>query len=57
VDISWGRDNDTFTMSWSEREGPPVSPPKRRGFGTTVMEAIAEHSVDGKVDPPAWLGA
>jgi PAS domain S-box-containing protein len=50
VDISWGRDNDTFTMSWSEREGPAVSAPKRRGFGTTVMEAMAEHSVDGKVD-------
>jgi two-component sensor histidine kinase len=38
VDISWGRDNDTFTMSWSGREGPPVSAPKRHGFGTTVME-------------------
>jgi PAS domain S-box-containing protein len=50
VDISWGLDNDTFTMSWSEREGPRVSAPKRRGFGTTVMEAMAEHSVDGKVD-------
>jgi two-component sensor histidine kinase len=51
VDISWGRDNDTFTMSWTECEGPPVSAPKRRGFGTTVMEAMAEHSVNnGKVD-------
>jgi hypothetical protein len=23
-------------MNWSERDGPPVSAPKRRGFGTTV---------------------
>jgi len=50
VDIRWGRGGDTFTMSWNEREGPPVSAPKRRGFGTTVMEAMAERSVDGTVD-------
>jgi hypothetical protein len=37
-------------MGWTEREGPPVSAPKRRGFGTIVMEAMAERSVDGKVD-------
>jgi two-component sensor histidine kinase len=37
-------------MSWVERDGPPASPPKRRGFGTIIMEAMAERSVDGKVD-------
>jgi hypothetical protein len=37
-------------MSWTERQGPPVSAPKRRGFGTIVMETMAERSVDGKVD-------
>jgi two-component sensor histidine kinase len=36
-------------MSWTESEGPPVSTPKRRGFGTIVMESMAERSVDGKV--------
>jgi PAS domain S-box-containing protein len=50
VDIRWGTNDDIFTMSWTEREGPPVSAPKRRGFGTIVMEAMAERSVDGKVD-------
>jgi PAS domain S-box-containing protein len=50
VDISWGTDGETFTMSWTERDGPPVSTPKRRGFGTIVMEAMAERSVDGAVD-------
>jgi PAS domain S-box-containing protein len=49
VDICW-TDGETFTMSWVERHGPPVSAPKRRGFGTTVMEAMAERSVDGTVD-------
>src|SRR5262249_9314494 len=49
VDVSWGSDGDTLTMSWTERDGPPVSAPKRRGFGTIVMEAMAQRSVDGKV--------
>jgi two-component sensor histidine kinase len=50
VDIGWGADGDTFTMSWTEREGPAVSAPKRRGFGTIVMETMAERSVDGAVE-------
>jgi PAS domain S-box-containing protein len=50
VDVSWRIEGDAFTMTWTEREGPPVSPPKRRGFGTTVMEAMAERSLSGKVD-------
>jgi PAS domain S-box-containing protein len=49
VDISWGIVGDTFTMNWIERDGPSVSVPKRRGFGTVVMEAMAERSVDGAV--------
>src|SRR5258707_1575646 len=50
VYVSWGTVDDTFAMSWTEREGPLVSAPKRHGFGTIVMEAMAERSVDGKVD-------
>jgi two-component sensor histidine kinase len=50
VDVSWGTKGDTLTMSWTERKGPPVFAPKRRGFGTIVMEAMAARSVDGKVD-------
>jgi two-component sensor histidine kinase len=50
VDIFWGCDGDTFTMSWTEREGPPVSAPKRRGFGTIVMQAMTERSMDGAVN-------
>jgi len=50
VEVRWATDGDTLAMSWTERGGPPVSAPKRRGFGTIVMEAMAERSVDGKVD-------
>jgi two-component sensor histidine kinase len=50
VDVSWGTDNDTLTMNWTEREGPPVSAPKQRGFGTVVLEPMMKYSVDGTVD-------
>jgi PAS domain S-box-containing protein len=50
VDICWGIDGDTLAMSWTEGDGPLVSAPKRRGFGTIVIEAMAARSVDGKVD-------
>jgi PAS domain S-box-containing protein len=50
VYVSWGTVDDNFTLSWTEREGPPVSAPKRRGFGTIVMEAMTERSIDGKVE-------
>ena len=54
VDVCWA-DAETFTISWTEREGPPVSPPQRRGFGTIVMETMAERTVNGTVhlDYPA----
>jgi hypothetical protein len=45
-----GIDDGTFIISWTERNGPPVSPPKRRGFGALVMETMAARSVDGTVD-------
>jgi hypothetical protein len=50
IDVCWATDGDIFTMSWVERDGPPVSAPKRRGFGTVVMQEMAEDSLDGTVD-------
>jgi two-component sensor histidine kinase len=50
VEVSWRLEGDTFAMNWIECGGPPVSPPKQRGFGTMVMTAMAERSVDGKVE-------
>jgi PAS domain S-box-containing protein len=50
VDIRWSIDGNTFTMSWSERDGPPVSKPQQWGFGNIVIKAMAEYSVDGAVD-------
>jgi PAS domain S-box-containing protein len=50
VDIFWGTADDTLTISWTERDGPHVSSPQQRGFGTTVIEAMVEYNVRGAVD-------
>jgi PAS domain S-box-containing protein len=50
VDVCWRLDGDVFAMSWAERNGPPVSPPKRQGFGTTVVDSMAKHTVGGEAE-------
>jgi two-component sensor histidine kinase len=50
VDIRWRIDDDISTIGWTERDGPPVFAPKRHGFGTIVMGAMADRSVNGTVD-------
>jgi two-component sensor histidine kinase len=50
VAVCWGTVGDTFTMSWTERDGPPIAAPKRRGFGSTVVEVMAKQTLDGAID-------
>jgi two-component sensor histidine kinase len=49
VEVGWRLDGDIFAMSWTESEGPPVSQPKRRGFGSTVVEPMVRQTVNGDV--------
>jgi PAS domain S-box-containing protein len=49
VDVGWRFDGDIFAMSWTERKGPPVSQPKLRGFGSTVIDSMVKQTVNGKV--------
>jgi two-component sensor histidine kinase len=50
VDVAWTCDGETFSISWTECNGPPVIPPERRGFGSTVIASLAEMTVEGTVD-------
>lgn len=38
VEVSWERTGAALTLRWVERGGPPVEMPRRRGFGTVVVE-------------------
>jgi hypothetical protein len=49
IDKVWALGIVPHTESWIESDGSPASAPKRRGFGTIVMEAMAERSVGSGV--------
>jgi PAS domain S-box-containing protein len=49
VDVGWRLDGDMFAMSWTEGKGPPVSQPRRRGFGSTVVDSMVKQTVNGEV--------
>jgi len=50
VDVCWQSRDDDFMMSWTERNGPPVRPPQRQGFGSTVIDSMARMTLDGEVE-------
>jgi two-component sensor histidine kinase len=37
-------------LRWQERDGPPVTPPSHKGFGSRVIERGLAHEVEGTVD-------
>lgn len=49
IDVEWRHDGDAFVMSWTESGGPPVSPPKVRGFGSQVVEQMVKQTIAGDV--------
>jgi PAS domain S-box-containing protein len=52
VDLSWDIDragSRTITISWRERDGPPVAPPGREGFGSRLIRQVVAGDLDGTV--------
>ncbi len=39
-----------LTLRWEESGGPPVSPPRRQGFGTRVMQRMIGGQCNGEID-------
>lgn len=37
-----------LVMEWREQGGPPVAPPKRQGFGSTIIERSIPHELQGE---------
>jgi two-component sensor histidine kinase len=50
VTVGWTRDSEDqgVELVWRERGGPPVTEPKRKGFGQVVFERIGA-SLDGDI--------
>ena len=49
VEVHWGRrPAGGFELVWTERGGPSVSPPERRGFGSTLLERVTGRELGGQ---------
>ncbi len=47
--IEWRRaENGDLVIDWLEQGGPPVSPPSRRGFGTTIIDRSVPYDLGGE---------
>lgn len=50
VQVAWReRDGGGFILDWEEKGGPPVSPPTRKGFGSTLLESVTQRELGGPV--------
>ncbi len=50
IRIEWScASNGNCVLRWTETGGPPVTPPTRRGFGSTVMETMLRGHLGGDV--------
>ncbi len=51
VEVVWKLDQgSTLTIDWKESGGPPVQPPSRRGFGTTIIERSVPFDLKGDAE-------
>jgi two-component system, chemotaxis family, CheB/CheR fusion protein len=54
LEVAWkvtdNGDDRTVRLTWTETGGPPVRPPTRRGFGTTLIERTLSHELDADVN-------
>lgn len=49
VDIEWECPDGAFHIAWRESGGPPVEPPQRRGFGSTLIDSVPRRTLDARV--------
>ena len=51
VEVVWKLDRgSTLVIDWKESGGPPVQPPSRRGFGTTIIERSVPFDLKGDAE-------
>jgi two-component sensor histidine kinase len=54
IEVSWKVQNGAapprLALRWTEAGGPPVIPPRRRGFGSRLIERSLANDLDGQVE-------
>ena len=49
VDMTWTLEGQQLQVIWTERDGPRVKPPRRKGFGTRLIERGLRGELRGAV--------
>jgi two-component sensor histidine kinase len=58
VALAWQAGKGALRLAWTESDGPPVTAPRHRGFGSVLIERALAHDCDAIVTldyPPAGL--
>ena len=50
IEVAWDIAGDRFRMSWNERNGPPVVPPQRTGFGSVVFTRLVTSALSASIE-------
>ncbi len=48
IAIDWRVEDGVLTLDWRESGGPPVTPPRRKGFGTRLIERGLSNDLGGE---------
>jgi two-component sensor histidine kinase len=50
VQVEWSREpNGRLVLRWTEKDGPPVKPPTRKGFGMRAIEGMIRGQLKGEM--------
>jgi two-component sensor histidine kinase len=50
IEIAWHEQDESTSLTWTERGGPPVTSPDQRGYGSFVITTMAELALGGIVN-------
>jgi PAS domain S-box-containing protein len=50
VTIGWRFQGESMLVRWKEQGGPPVVPPKRKGFGTKLLNQVSGRQLNAELD-------
>ncbi|WP_257839161.1 sensor histidine kinase [Phenylobacterium sp. J426] len=51
VEVVWTREGPRLALTWTERGGPPVTPPAALGFGSRLIAKLAAGDLRGSAEP------
>jgi two-component sensor histidine kinase len=50
VEVRWSHDDEDVLVTWTERGGPAVLPPAKKGFGRSLVDSTVKRQLGGSVE-------